>query len=249
MRIHAPHTSHERQLGLSRMYAKRSGRLRSTTSSTRVSEQEGQADGRGDRRAQRSPPGRAGQRGDQQRAGRDGLRPQVGGDAPAPRPHRVRHVVDGTAQRAVAAGAAVLDRGHHAHQVGLVRRALGPEIRRAPGAAAAASAPRSRRRRRRPSDACPARPCAPRRSRAPTSRAISVRGSSRSPAMIACSGQTITHAGSRPDLDPVRAVVALGGGVAWPDRCRARRTGRPACTTCSRCSAGCRSRRCRRGRR
>src|SRR5262245_56775856 len=37
IRLQAPHTSHERQFGLRRIYRKRSGRLRSTTSSAVVS--------------------------------------------------------------------------------------------------------------------------------------------------------------------------------------------------------------------
>src|SRR3989454_5818707 len=63
---------------------------------------------------------------DEQRAGGDGLRPQVRGDLPAPRPHLVRGVVDGSTQGAGAAW--VLDRGDHPDEIDLFPGPLRPEV-------------------------------------------------------------------------------------------------------------------------
>ena len=65
---------------------------------------------------------------DEHRAGRDGLRPQVRGDLPAPRPHLVGHVVDRPTQRLDSGAVVPLRRGDHPHEIDLLARPLGPEI-------------------------------------------------------------------------------------------------------------------------
>src|SRR5439155_22098448 len=63
---------------------------------------------------------------DQERAGGDGLRPQIRRDLPSPRPRQVRHVVDGTGERAVTL--VLLDSGDHPHEVELTLVPFRPEV-------------------------------------------------------------------------------------------------------------------------
>src|SRR5437899_2590752 len=66
------------------------------------------------------------ERRDQERAGGERFREEIRRDPPPPRPRRVRHVVDGTGERAVPRVG--LDRGDHPHEVELPLGALRPEV-------------------------------------------------------------------------------------------------------------------------